>query len=112
MVRELLNENRSKDRRINMLKNLIGKSPPLAIASELARNPSAPKAEAAGWKMMWSPIEIAPVVSFIRNIRDSGEDLNLRFEPASGALLWKDGVVEVARPGFLGVLKKITGEEC
>ena len=112
MVRGLLNKNRSKNRRINMLKNLIGTSPPLYIASELALNPSAPKAEAAAGKMMWSPMEIAAVVSFIRNIRDSGEDLNLHFEPASGALLWKDGVVEVARPGFLGVLKKIAGEEC
>jgi hypothetical protein len=111
MVRELLNENRSKDRRINMLKNLIGKSPPFGIASELSPNPSAPKAEAISSRMNWNSIETAAVVSFLRNIRDSGEDFNLRFEPASGALLWKDGVVEVARLGSLGVLIKIAGEE-
>jgi hypothetical protein len=74
-------------------------------------NPSAPKALAAAGEMMWSPAEIAAVVSFIRNVHDSGEDLNLRFEPASGSLLWKDGILEAARPGFLGVLKRIVGEE-
>jgi len=31
--------------------------------------------------------------------------------PASGALLWKGGVMEVARAGFLSALKKIAGEE-
>jgi hypothetical protein len=51
------------------------------------------------------------MLSFIRNIRDSGEDLHLCFDSGSGALLWKDGVMEVERPGFLSALKKIAGEE-
>ncbi len=53
----------------------------------------------------------AAVLSFIRNIWNSGEDLLLCCDSASGARLWKDGVVEVAKPGFLNALKKIAGEE-
>jgi len=79
------------------------------VASEQLQ--SKPKAIESDGEARWSTAEISAVLSFIRNIRDSGEDLYLRFEQASGALLWKNGVLEVARPGLLGVLKKIAGEE-
>jgi hypothetical protein len=59
----------------------------------------------------FNPTEIAAVVSFLRFIRDSGEDLCLQFEPSSGALLWKDRVMEVAGSGFLHDLSKIAGGE-
>lgn len=110
-VRELLNENRSKDRRIDMLKNLIGKLPPMDLASDIAAASAPPKALPPGCDTICDPGEIAAVVSFVKNIRESGDDFNLRFEPASGALLWKGGVFEVARPGFLSALTKIAGKE-
>jgi hypothetical protein len=72
---------------------------------------SAPKALPPTCDTICDPDEIAAVVSFVKTIRDLGADFNLRFESASGALLWKDGVVEVARPGFFSDLRKIAGKE-
>jgi hypothetical protein len=111
-VRELLADDRSKGRQINLLKNFISNLAPVElnpdgslaapVVKELARSPVHPE---------FSPMEIDSVVSFLKAIEESGECLSLRFDPTSGALLWKEGVLEVAGPGFLHALSKIADKE-
>jgi hypothetical protein len=107
-----MNDNLSKDRRIDLLKNLISKLSAIDVESEgpfighsLKGIPETVAPQG------FSIIEVAAVASFVKSIEESGEELRLRFEPSSGALLWKDSVLEVAKPGFLQVLSKIAGTE-
>jgi len=112
-VRELLADNRSMERQINLLKNFIQKQPPVELnpdgsfATPALASPDGKELPAPPGTRQFSPIEIESVVSFLRVIQESGEDLNLIFEPYSGALLWKAGILEVAKPGFLQVLTRV-----
>lgn len=55
-------------------------------------------------------MEVNSVVSFLKEIEESGECLSIRFDSFSGALLWKEGALELAAPGFLHVLTKIAAK--
>ena len=111
-VRELMCESRSKDRRISLLKNLISKLTPVELKADGSFAPIPGKGfPQASSPQSFSPTDIAAAASFRRSIEDSGEELGLQFEQSSGALLWKDGVLEVARPGFLHLLSRIAGTE-
>lgn len=110
-VRELLADYRSSQRQINMLKNLISQLSPVEIDDDLSFAPLVAKELAAPTAHPeFSPLEINSVVSFLKEIEESGECLNIRFDSSSGALLWKEGALELAAPGFFHILTKIAAK--
>ena len=111
-VREALANSRSKVRRIDLLKNFISKLSPVELNPVGSFAPPVVKelTESAVHNE-FNPMEINSVVSFLKAIEESGEGMSLRFDPASGALFWKEGAVEAAGPGFLYALLKIVKKE-
>jgi hypothetical protein len=107
-VRELLADYRSSQRQINMLKNLISKLSPVELDCDPSFAPPVAKELAASTvRPEFSPMEVNSVVSFLKEIEESGEYLGIRFDSSSGALLWKEGALELAAPGFFHILTKI-----
>jgi hypothetical protein len=110
-VRELLADNRSMERQINLLKNFISKLAPVELNPEGSFAPPVVKElTESGVQQEFSPMEIDSVVSFLKAIEESGESLSIRFDPSSGALLLQEGILELAGPGFLHALSKIAGK--
>lgn len=111
-VRELLADDRSKERQINRLKNFISNLAPFKLNPDGSfALPEVNELAESAAHQEFSPMEIDSVVSFLKAIEESGECLSLRFDPTPGALLWKEGVLEVACPGFLHALLKIANKE-
>jgi len=106
-----MHDNRSTDRRINMLKNLIAKLSPVEALPNNTLLQAAQKTLPVNCISTFTEREIAGVVSFLKCIGDCGEDLGLSFDQSSGALLWKNGFLEVAKPGFLSALNRIASKE-
>lgn len=110
-VRELLADNRSMARQINLLKNFISKLAPVELNHEGSfAPPIAKELTESGIQKEFSPSEIDSVITFLKAIEESGKSLSIQFEPSSGALLWKKGILELAGPGFHHALSKIAGK--
>lgn len=113
LVRQLLAEKKALERRNDLLKHQFARLLPVNLEEPVASDVDATArvlTSAPPPLREFETFEISAVVSFIENVAKHSQDTKLRFDH-SGALLWRDGDLELARPGFLQVLFRISGKE-
>jgi hypothetical protein len=109
IVRSKLHEIASLTRRNSLLHNELSKR----TTKEL--NPPAnflPIDKSSSPVTQLSLIEASSMNHFLEFIVSHGAELDLTFDPESGALLWRDGVLELATAGFRQALLKIVKANC
>jgi hypothetical protein len=108
LVQMLLNENTSLQRRLDILKNQFSKlaKVDVGLKEETPRQAHADRSLPSP-SGMFTANEISATARFLESVRDNHEDHQLEFDPDSGALLWRGGILELTNAAFFHALQKI-----
>lgn len=105
IFRSKLHEVASLTRRNSLLHNELSKRAAEEVAPR--RVNTLPTDPSASTVTQLTLIETSSMAHFLNFIGSHGADLDLAFHPESGALLWRDGVLELATAGFRQALSKM-----